>query len=145
MKMLSWGILGGALLWSAVSPAGSSDKEPRPAKPAASPQDTKKAPRPVMSVRLLVTVEGMTEVPSPSSVELKAEEPSCDHLDRPLPLSTGGTASATQIPVCTVTAVVLVSGLNAMHLKIDVAKYKEGQAPIHVHVKSDKAEVVEDK
>ncbi len=96
-----------------------------------------KSPRPEvnkLTLQLLVTAEGKSQLPSDSRITLTGKGKCADLQDQQSRLSTEGKASFRDVPECTVTFRIIVPGFETKIASVDLAKRKNPQIRIQVKV-----------
>ena len=97
-------------------------------------EKSKKAALKKLTLQLVVTAEGKSELPPESRITLTGKDKCGDLQDQESRLSTEGKATFHDVPECKVTFRIMVSGFETKIASVDLAKRKDPQIRIQVKV-----------
>jgi len=91
-----------------------------------------------ITVHVEVSAEGMTKLPTGSTIRIKGDEKSCKNLEQEQSLNSDR-ATFSSLPICKVKLKIYITGFDGKVLSVDLAKYKD---PMKILVKSAGVPVV---
>jgi len=128
------------VLGSSATLAIPQDSEPKEVRKAESKKndqkngDHKNQSSTEFTLRVKVTAEGMTQLPSGSQLTLNGRA-GCEELHRSMTLDVEGNGNFPRIPPCKAQIVVIITGFDTKMASVDLASYKD--TPMRVHVSAD--------